>query len=166
MFELKKIHREAIPKALQRVERYRLLNQPRVAESICRDILEVDPENQQALVGLILALTDQFEQEANKGINAALDLVPQLGDEYARDYYTGLVHERQGKARLVRNYPGARFAAFELMSRAMDWYETAAARSGPALDAAILDWALDWNIDDKTLAQILVDNPTRLFWEV
>ena len=125
MFEPKKIHREAIPKALERVERYRLLNQPRVAESICRDILEVDPENQQALVGLILALTDQFEQEANKGINAALDLVPQLGDEYGRDYYTGLVHERQGKARLVRNYPGARCDAFELLRRAMEWYEKA-----------------------------------------
>ncbi len=140
MFEPKKIHREAIPKALERVERYRLLNQPRVAESICRDILEVDPENQQALVGLILALTDQFEQEANKGINAALDLVPQLGDEYARDYYTGLVHERQGKARLVRNYPGARFDAFELLSRAMEWYEKAAALSGPENDDAILHW--------------------------
>ena len=94
MFELKKIHREAIPKALERVERYRLLNQPLVAESICRDILEVDAENQQALIGLVLALTDQFEHEANKGINIVLDLIPRLTDEYTHDYYSGLAHER------------------------------------------------------------------------
>ena len=140
MFELKKIHREAIFKALERVERYRLLNQPSVAESICHDILEVDPDNQEALVGLVLALTDQFEQEANKGINAALDLIPRLSDEYARDYYTGLVHERQGKARLARDYPGARFDAFELLSRAMEWYEKAQALQPPDNDDAILHW--------------------------
>ena len=85
MFELKKIHREAIPKALERVERYRLLNQPLVAESICRVILEVDAENQKALIGLVLALTDQFEHEANKGINIVIDLIPRLTDEYTHD---------------------------------------------------------------------------------
>ena len=140
MSELKKIHPGAIPKALERVERYRLLNQPRVAESICHDILAVDAENQQALVGLVLALTDQFEQEANKGINIVLDLIPRLADEYDRDYYSGLAHERQGKARLVRDYPGARFDAFELLNRAMEWYEKAEGLRPPENDDAILHW--------------------------
>jgi len=140
MNQLKKIHPEAIPKALERVERYRLLNQPRVAESICHDILAADAENQQALVGLVLALTDQFEQEANKGINVVLDLIPRLSDEYSRDYYTGLAHERQGKARLIRDYPGARFDAFELLSLAMQWYDRAEKLQLPDNDDAILHW--------------------------
>lgn len=150
MFELKKIHSEAIPKALERVERYRLLNQPRVAESICQDILAVDADNQQALVGLVLALTDQFELEANKGINIVLDLIPRLHDEYTRDYYTGLAHERQGKARLARDYPGARFDAFELFSRAMEWYEKAERLQPPDNDDVILHW--------NSCARIIVDN--------
>ena len=61
MFELKTLSKDAIPHSLERVERYRLLNEPAVAVSICHDILHVDPSNQQALIGLILALTDQFE---------------------------------------------------------------------------------------------------------
>jgi predicted TIM-barrel fold metal-dependent hydrolase len=31
-------------------------------------------------------------------------------------------------------------------------------------DAAILDWVLDWGVDEATLRMILVDNPRRLFW--
>ena len=46
MFEFKRITPEAVPAALSKAERYRLLNEPREAESICRDVLLVDPENQ------------------------------------------------------------------------------------------------------------------------
>jgi hypothetical protein len=53
MFQLKHITREAIPHALERVERYRLLNEPEEAESICLDILAVDADNQSALVMLL-----------------------------------------------------------------------------------------------------------------
>ncbi|MBT4611219.1 MAG: hypothetical protein HOC05_14345, partial [Gemmatimonadetes bacterium] len=60
MFELKSIQADAIPAALERVERYRLLNEPRVAQSICHDILAIDPDNHDALVGLVLSLTDSF----------------------------------------------------------------------------------------------------------
>jgi len=140
ILELKKIHADAVQMALERVERYRLLNQPHVAESICHDVLGVEPNNQEALVGLILALTDQFEEETNVGIKAALDLIPRLNDSYARDYYTGLIHERQGKARLIRNYPGARFDAYELLTLAMHWYEKAESQRGPENDDAILHW--------------------------
>ena len=84
MTELKKIHPEAVPHALERVERYRLLNQPRVAESICLDILAVDENNQQALIALLLALTDQFGLEATIGVNAALKYVQRLEGKYAQ----------------------------------------------------------------------------------
>ena len=61
MFELKTLAAEAIPRSLEKAERYRLLNEPAEAESICCDILAVEPDNQQAIVTLLLALTDQFE---------------------------------------------------------------------------------------------------------
>ena len=59
-FELKRIAPDSIPEALSKVERYRLLNEPSLAESICLDILAVAPENQDALISLLLARTDQF----------------------------------------------------------------------------------------------------------
>src|SRR5688572_4871700 len=62
MFEPKPIRKEAIPKALDKAQLYRLLNEPAQAESICSDILQLDLDNQQALITLLLALTDQFNQ--------------------------------------------------------------------------------------------------------
>ena len=62
--ELKSLHKDAIPGALAKAERYRLLHEPWQSESICQDVLRIDPENEQALVTLILALTDQFDKGA------------------------------------------------------------------------------------------------------
>ena len=61
-FKLKPISREAIPRAIQKAERYRLINQSWAAESICRDVLEIDPANQQVLVMFVLTLTDQLAE--------------------------------------------------------------------------------------------------------
>jgi len=63
MFELKKMSREGIRRALGKVERYRLLNEPWEAESICQDVLQAEPDNQEALISLLLAMTDQFGHE-------------------------------------------------------------------------------------------------------
>ena len=43
MLELKPISREAIPGALDKAERYRVLNESREADSICSDNVQVDP---------------------------------------------------------------------------------------------------------------------------
>ena len=125
MFELKTLSKEAIPHALDRIERYRLLNEPKVAVSICQDILYVDPENQEATIGMILALTDQFGHEAGVGMNQALELTPGLHEEYDRDYYTGIVYEREAKARLRRRYPGAEYDVYDLLHDAMEWFQRA-----------------------------------------
>ena len=137
---LKSLSKEAIPRSLERVERYRLLNQPGVAESICIDILDVEPDNQQALTGLILALTDQFERHSGPGINRILEIVPRLIEEYDRVYYTGLAYERQAKARLLREYPGAHFDAYDLFQDAMEWYEKADALHEAGNEDARLHW--------------------------
>ena len=44
MFELKPLSREAIPAALEKAMRYRLLNEPGAAESICHDVLRTDDQ--------------------------------------------------------------------------------------------------------------------------
>ena len=71
MYELKPISRDAIPRAIQKAERYRLLNQSWAAESICLDILNIDPGNQQVLVMLVLALTDIHSGVAASGVKRA-----------------------------------------------------------------------------------------------
>ena len=138
--ELKRLSIDGIPRALERVEHYRLLNQPAVAESICADVLEVESDNQQAIVGLVLALTDQFAQHQGPSLQRALDLTAQLRTEYDRIYYTGIVHERQAKARLAREYPGAAFDAYDLLVAAMDWYAKADALRESGNEDARLHW--------------------------
>src|ERR1700692_3167039 len=100
MSELKKLSKEAIPAALEKAERYRLLNEPGEAESICLDILDVDPENQHAIIMLLLALTDRFEKGYGVSDTQTKELLTRLKSEYDRAYYSGIVAERRGKATL------------------------------------------------------------------
>jgi hypothetical protein len=138
MFELKAISREAIPKALEKAERYRLLNEPEEAESICLDVLQVDPENQQALITLLLALTDQFEMRLSA--SRPHELLPRLQGEYERAYFAGIICERKIRALLNQGSPGARSAAYDGLREAMEWYEKAEAIRPPGNDDAMLRW--------------------------
>lgn len=125
MFELKPLSKEAIPKALEKAERYRLLSEPVEAESICRDVLHVDPGNQQALITLLLALTDQFEHGVADAVAQAREAVSRLRGEYERAYYSGIVCERRAKAQMRQAAPGSGYAAYATFREAMDWYEKA-----------------------------------------
>jgi hypothetical protein len=138
MLELKHIRQEAIPKALEKAEKYRLLNEPAQAESICHDILEVDPGHQQSLITLLLALTDQFDQGVP--VNRPRELLPRLEGEYERTYYAGIICERKARELLNRGGPGVGFVAYELLSDAMSWYEKAEALCPPDNDDAALRW--------------------------
>jgi hypothetical protein len=124
MYELKKISATVIPRALEKVERYRLLNEPWEAESICRDILAIDGQNQQALIMLILSISDQFGTGVND--HEIKSSIPKLSDEYNRAYYTGIVKERQAKASLNNLAAERNFDAFEWLEEAMEAFEKAA----------------------------------------
>ncbi len=139
-FALKKISPDGIPHALERAERYRLLNEPAQAESIYRDVLAVDSDNQTALRALILALTDQFGTHAAAGTaHEARDHIVQLDDEYDRAYYSGIVYERETRAYLeLKNV--VRSAAYDGFRQAMEWYERAEALRPPGNVDAILRW--------------------------
>ncbi len=140
MFELKTLSVEALPAALERAERYRLLNEPELAESICLDVLEVQPENQGALVLLLLARTDQFGQGNPADLERAREVVPRLADEYGRAYYGGLICERQAKALLQRRGRRTGTVAYEWFRFAMEQYEAASELRPPGNDEALLRW--------------------------
>lgn len=139
-FELKRLSPEAVPEAHEKARHYRLLNEPVQAESICLDILAVDPEHQGALVTLLLALTDQFPHRMAVAFREAMEVVPRLDDEYARAYYGGIVWERRAKARHKRGGPGAGHEAYDALRRALEHYERAIALRPEGNDEAILRW--------------------------
>jgi hypothetical protein len=151
MMKLKLISREAIPAALEKAIRYRNLNEPAEAESICLDVLEVEPENREALVTLLLALTDQFEDRLAEKVPRALDVVSRVRDEYQKEYYAGVVRERQAKAFLKRAVPGSGEAAYGWLHEAMKHYDKAAAIRPPDDDSAILRW--------NTCVRIIMSEP-------
>ena len=140
MPELKPLSRESIPRALEKAERYRLLNEPVDAESICQDVLAVDPQNQQALVMLVLARTDQFGDERGDDVGLAEEALAGLKDAYARAYYEGIIFERRGKAQLKRGTPGSGYVAYQSLQRAMRCYEQAEKVRPSGNDDALLRW--------------------------
>jgi hypothetical protein len=139
-FQLKPLSSEGVAEALQKAERYRLLNEPRLAESICHDILNVEPTNEEAIIMLLLAITDQFGEYSSASVDVARRLIPLLKSEYERLYYAGIICERQGSAILRRGLTGGNFVAFEWLTDAMEFFEKAGALSPAGNDDAILRW--------------------------
>jgi len=151
MFEPKPITPDGIARALEKAERYRLLNDPIDAESICLDVLRIDPDNQKALVVMLLAVTDQFEGFAVDA-SRAQGVLRRLRDEYQRAYYAGIISERRAKAHLKTGGPGSGYVAYDGFREAMTFYAKAEALRPPGNDDAILRW--------NACARILMDHPS------
>ena len=140
-FELKTLSPDAVPRALEKAVRYRLLNEPGEAASICLDVLTADADNQEAIATLILALTDQFEGEDSAAALAeAWECLARLQDEYDHYYYAGIIWERRARARLRRGMPDAGPRAYEWLCEAMACYERAEAVRPSGNDDAVLRW--------------------------
>ena len=104
-YEVKRISTAGIAEAISKAELYRSLNEPEEAESICRDILAIEPKHQLALRLLGLALTDQFTGRGSDRYRETEEIFRQLQDPYERLYYTGILHERRAKAQLKAGQP-------------------------------------------------------------
>lgn len=139
MIELKKLGKEAIPAAIEKAKQYRLLNEPGAAESICLDILNADPDNQEALVIVILAMTDRLSREYSVGDEKITTYLARLTDDFQKSYYTGIVFERRAKS-ILRKNAGNEATVYELLSQAMDWFERAESLSSDQNDNALLRW--------------------------
>jgi tetratricopeptide (TPR) repeat protein len=139
-FELKALSREAVPAALEKAHRYRLLNEPEQAESICEDVLRVEPDNQAALATLVLALTDRFGGARPVPPRRVRDLLARLTSEYERAYFAGLIAEREGLSWMRSGQPRSGEAAYVCFREAMKHYERAEKVRPSANDDAILRW--------------------------
>lgn len=140
MFELKKLSHEGVEGARKKALHYRLLGQPFLAESICRDILEVEPDDQETLVTLCLSLCDQFGVEGGASASAAMELTARLEGDYERLYYSGIVCERMAFAKLALATHASGHLAYDWFMRAMKHYEDAEAVRPAGNDDAILRW--------------------------
>ena len=136
--KLKSISRAAVPEAISKAELYRNLNEPGEAESICRDILAVEPDHQVALRLLALAITDQFTGGAGDRYGEAESVFQGLRDPYERLYYTGIAHERRAKA-LLRS-GASPHTVVVLFEQAMHCFEQAEKARPAGNDDAILRW--------------------------
>ena len=138
MYELKPLSTDAIPSALEKAQRYRLLNEAPEAESICLDVLACDPGNQDALVTLILAITDQFREDGLPGhVARAQELLRGLDTEYARAYYGALICERRARAHLGAS---ANALAHAWFVNALRGFDRAVAVRPAGNDDAVLRW--------------------------
>ncbi|MEK6687177.1 MAG: hypothetical protein AABZ01_01805 [Gemmatimonadota bacterium] len=151
MFAFKKITTSGIVRALEKAERYRLLNDPAAAESICLDVLVADPGNQKAQVMLLLARSDQFAEHVGATPAQAREVLPQLIDPYQAAYYAGIIAERWGQAVWKRGRPGRAELAYHALREAMEHFEEAERLSPAGNHDAILRW--------NTCARLLNDNP-------
>lgn len=140
MIELKALHVDAVDSAQEKALRYRLLNQPRLAESICRDILAVKPDNRDTLITLVLCLTDQFGTSSGATVKEAMEWVGKLPEGFERDYYAGIVCERKALAQLRMAGPASGHLAYDWFRRAMRHFEAAEAASDDTNDDGLLRW--------------------------
>ena len=137
-YELKRISPAGITEAIAKAERYRSLNEPEEAESICRDILSIEPQHQLALRLLGLALTDQFTGGASDRYREAEKTFQQLNDPYERLYYAGILCERRAKAQLHAGLPS--HTLVPLFDQALRSFAEAEQLRPAGNDDAILRW--------------------------
>jgi hypothetical protein len=148
MFELKPLSKDAFDRSLEKAQHYRLLGDGTMAESICRDLLALEPNHQKVLEGLLLALTDQFGVR-NGAVTDALEVLSKIEAEYKKAYLRGLIYERHAMSRFQRGGPGSGYAAYGSLRKAMDWYEKAEGQSVDGNDDAILRWNTCARIIDR-----------------
>jgi hypothetical protein len=139
MFPLKPISLDSVDSSLAKAERYRLLNEPNEAESICRDILVVDPENRQARVSLVLALTEQIHEDPS-AFSRCVGEIARFETAYDHAYYSGIAWERRAKAFLGAGAQGSGGYVYDWIVKALLQFEEAERVRPSGNDDAILRW--------------------------
>ncbi len=137
-YKLKSISYAGIAEALAKVELYRYLNEPEESESICRDILAIEPKQQLALRLLGLSITDQFTGGGADRYRDAEEVFLRLTDTYERFYYSGILYERRAKAQLCAGQ--SPHTLLPLFERALQCFGEAEKIRPAGNDDAILRW--------------------------
>ncbi len=136
-WELKLLDPAGVDAALTKADRYRNLNQPEEAESICQDVLAVAPDHQRALVIMGLSLTDLFKTDWLRAFDLAIAAFRRLENEYERVYYTAVAWERYAKAQLEH---GSSYNAAHAFEHALALFEEAEGLAPRGDPDPILRW--------------------------
>ncbi len=157
MTALKPISRDAIPRALEKAERYRMLNEPFFAESICLDVLATDSTHQRALAIYVLSLTDQFKVSMG-GASKARAALSRFTSGFDKLYYGGIISERSAVALLESAATGVNVTAWHHLHDAMSAYEKA---DGVQTDATNDDALLRFNTCVRLIEAHRLTEPTE-----
>ena len=159
MKRLKRISKTSVPSALKKAERYRLINEPMEAASICYDILEVDPNNGDARVMLILALSDQLTERIS-AFGEAKEVVSTLRTAYEHNYYMGLLCERRARAHHRNGSIGCEHVAYDWFHVALEFFDKAAKERPQGNDDSYFRWnAVIRTLEQHPLLQPHQENP-------
>jgi len=148
MIEPHRIQANTVPAALKQAQHYRLLNEPQLAESICRDIVAVEPDNELALITMLLSLTDQFDEKFGEARDQASEIRGRLPKPYHQAYYEGIILERWARAQKKLAVPVETIQAW--IRNAMQSYHQAS-ELAPADDPNPL---LRWNTCARFLNEL------------
>jgi len=139
MFDLKPLSGDNISSALEQAHHYRLMGEPREAESACDDILTIDPRNQSALRTKLMAITDRFAEDVGDEVDEAKAVLTLIEGEYERAFCAGVICEKRGKV-LFAQQPEAGPAVYDWLFKAMRWYERAEREAADGDDEPRLRW--------------------------
>jgi hypothetical protein len=144
--ELKPLPGGDLAEALALAERCRTSGEPEEAESVCLDVLDANPQDERALVLLLLVRTDLLERGLPGAVDRARELLPRMASEFDRAYYGGVICERQAKYLLRQRGKRTGFVAYDWFRYAMEEYEAAM-----ALEPERQEPVLRWNACARTL---------------
>ena len=137
---LKSLSPKAIPGALGLASDSRQGGQSQTCESICLDVLQAEPGNQEALRLLVLSHADRFDAESTEHEMAARDAQSRLTGEYDRAFYDAYILHRSAQVAIASGSPSSARVVYALLARAMASYEDAERSRPEGNDDAILLW--------------------------
>lgn len=115
-------------------------------ESICQDVLSLDPTNQEAVELLFRSRVSLLSKGLPRGVERAQELVPQFDGDFEKAFFSGLLRENQARYLLDRRGRQASSVAYNWFRHAMDDFEEANRQDSTRIEAT-----LHWNACLRTL---------------
>lgn len=144
--DLKILETGEIDAALAAAEACWSRSEVEVAQSICQDILEADPDHPTALELLFLSRVALLSKGLPKGVERAQELIPRFGSEFDRAFFSGVLRETQARYLLERRGRHSSFVAYSWFRHAMDDFDEASTK-----DPNRPEPRLHWNACLRTL---------------
>ena len=115
-------------------------------ESICLDILELDPNHRSTLDLLLRCRIELLKKGLPQSVARAQELIPQLDSDFDQAFYSGMIREAQARYLLEKRGRATSGVAYSWFRHAMDDFAAAS-----NLDAGRVEPKLHWNACLRTL---------------